>query len=297
MIGWDVVLCAATAVCVSGRGALLLLTTLSLTQLFTHVVSAVWDWWALSYKRQATTLTAVAVGSTLWRCFTAIAVQNATDLGELFPLMFVLVLCGSMADAPPSYGRYLKSIALLLVVGCVRELLTSATLFGLSFNFTPWGTVFGRSADGVLGIGGLVIAAAFVWLGGISTPMRLLPIASKRAILLTGVLTAGACCVFSLFPSLSLMWRFWSVLAVGLLLCRTASLPDRVALTAATLACLPTTLTPIAAMGIGLSAALVYLALPPLLNRLARAPIPRRFSGVPVTILLIAVTLAVWRAL
>ncbi len=299
MIGWDTVLCAAAALCVSGRHALLLLITLSLTQLFGYVVSLLWNWWELSHQKEASIVTAVAFGGALWRCFSAGSAQNADDLGRLLPLLVLFVLCGYAADTLPSWKRFFKSAVLVLAVGCVRELLAEASIFDLPLGYTAVGTVFGRSADGSLGVGGVLVAAVCVWLFGLSSPVGIAPLTCKRTALFTAVFTAGAGCVLGLFPTLSVTWRFFGVFTLAVFCCigisvwRSPWLP----LVAATAVCLPTTLTPLTALAIGCATALIVLAAPPLINRLARAPLPRRFSGPPLYLTLAAVTLAVWSAL
>ena len=297
MIAWDTVLCAAAALCTSGRGSLLMLITLSLTQLFTGVVSALWKWWELSHTRHATVLTAVAFGCALWRCFTAIGVQNAADLGSPLPLAFLFVLCGAVADVPLSASRFLKGVLVVLLVGCLREALATASLFHIPLGYTGFGEVFGRHTDGTLGIGGLLVAAAIVWLWGMSNPIRVLPPTSARTALLVGLFTASARCILSLFPSLSLPWRFWSVLTVGLWLYHSVPFPCGMTLITAVAVCIPSELTLVTAIGVGCLALVLSAALPAVVNRLARASLPRGFAGPSLYITLAAVTSAVWGAL
>lgn len=299
MFGFHSVLYMAAALCVSGRGALLLLLTLSLTQLFVFVTASLWSFWGLSHKQEAAVLTAVAVGGALWRCFSATGEENATALGPLLPLMVVFVLCGLGVDTPIAWRRFFKAAVFLLIIGCVRELLADASLFSFELGYAAPGTTFGRSADGSLGIGGVLLTALLAWMWGSDSPIRTLPTLSKRNVLLIGIFTAAIGCVLVLFPSLSVTWRFFAAtltaVAVGLSLSPPYS--AWILLFSAVGVCLPSTLTLPTSIALGAAAALLAAALPPLINRLGRAPLPRRFSGIPLYLTAFAVVLAVYHAI
>ncbi len=300
MIGFHSVLYMAAALCVSGRGALLLLLTLSLTQLFVFVTASLWSFWGLSHKQEAAVLTAVAVGGALWRCFSATGEENAAALGPLLPLMVVFVLCGLCVDTPIAWRRFLKAAVFLLIIGCVRELLADASLFSFELGYAAPGTTFGRSADGSLGIGGVLLTALAVWAWGGNFPIHTLPPLPKRSVLLIGVFTAAVGCALTLFPSLSVTWRFFAATLCAIVVGLSLLSPPYSAwilLFSAVGVCLPSTLTLPTSIVLGAAAALLAAALPPLVNRLGRAPLPRRFSGIPLCLTAFAVVLAIYRAI
>ena len=213
MPSFESVLCIAAAFCVSGRGALLLLVLLSLTTLFACVVQALWQWWGLAGAHVACVVSAVGVGGALWRCLSAVNPQNADDLGPLLPLLMLCLLCGLAATRPIWWKRGIKAIFALLVIGCLREWLAAASLFGYSFSFTAVGTTFGRSTNGALGVGGVLAAALVLWLGGLSAPITRVSMPSKRALLSLAVFTAAVGVVLSFWqqtaaPSAVHCWVF-----------------------------------------------------------------------------------------
>ncbi len=280
----------AAALCVSGRGALLLLIALPLTQLFSTAVHGLWKWWGLPHEKVACTITAVAFGGALWRCLSAVSAENAADLGPVLPLCALFCLCGFSADSAPSVGKLVKNSVALFTVGCVRECLASASVLGISLPFTAVGDVFGRSADGTIGIGGILVAAVVAWVFGLSFPLR--PLSSPpRAVWFTALFTAAAGAILSLFPALSVVWRFFAVLTIALVLTAVCSLSlsSWLSVLPAVAVCLVPTLTLSAAVGIGGAVWLFGLALPCLFERLERAPLPRRFSGMPLFLTLAAI--------
>lgn len=290
---------AAAALCVSGRGALLLLIIVPLTQLFSAAVYSLWKWGDLTHEKAACTVTAVAFGGALWRCLSAVSAQNAADLGPALPLCILFLLCGFSAETVPSWKDLVKGIAALLTVGCIRELLDAASVFGLPLPFAAVGNTFGRSGDGSLGIGGILIAAAVVWVFGFSFPLRPLVPPKKGDLLFVALFTAAAGTLLSLFPYLSAVWVFFAVMTAGLILQIVCSHPlsPWLSFLPATTVCLAPALNPLIAVGVGGAVLLIGLIAPCVMDRLGRAPLPRRFSGAPLLLTGIALVLAILTAI
>lgn len=298
MVSFETVLSVATTLCVSGRGALLFLIVFPLTQLFAAAVHFLWKWWGLTQEKIACAVIAVAFGGSLWRCLCAVSAQNAADLGPVLPLCVLFLFCGFSAGTMPSWRKLSKSAAALVTVGCVRELLCKASLFSFPLNITAAGDVFGRSSDGSLGVGGLLVAAAIAWVLGLSFPLRTVSPPQRRELLFAALFTAAAGSVISLFPSLSVVWRFF-VVFTATALCQAVcsfSLSPWLSFFPAITVCLPHTLTLPIAVGIGGVVFLICNAVPCIANRLARAPLPRRFAGTPLLLTLTALVGAILTA-
>lgn len=292
-------LCVAAAVCVSGRCALLLVCLLALTRLLAGGIRSLLRVLTLPCPAPAVTMVSVAAGSTLYLLFLAFVPGSSEDLGAVLPLLLLFFLCGTAAcEQELSFWQLMGTGGVLLMIGCVREVLSAGTLLTYPLPLEPAGDVFGRNAAGAVGTGGILVAAALLWLLGggraLKKPTGLTGGAALRVGLVT-VLSAAADGVLRMvLPDVSDLWRFWVCLlpaVIPLLWAEWAFAP--VAAVVPPLAVLlvsgDTLLTWVVT---GIVTGVVVFAVAAAWDRPCRSSVPSRFAGPPAVLTATAIITA-----
>lgn len=294
---FSAVFCVAAALCASGRGALLVLLLLSLTLLFTTALARLWQHKRFGAQTAATALFAVGVGGALWRGFSALSPQNTQDLGPVLPVCVLLLLCAFASAQSPTVGRLARGSVSLLVIGGIRELLSSATLFGYPFAFSPLGATFAKSGNGMVGAGGLLVAAAGMWIFGITHPFPKAPVPRVKDSLCLGLTTAAAALLTSvlktMIPHFPDAWLFFTALLLAITPITLSPLPDECMLIPPALACVIAPSSPLSAILAGAVTVILWPTFTALLDRLHHASLPRRFAGAPLLLIVAAVGIGI----
>jgi hypothetical protein len=285
----------------------LLTATVCLVLLFTAVLRLLLGYLRLSCPAPLAILFAAAVGSALHLLLLAFVPDSADALGTTILLYGIFLLCGATAHGAErdfSLKRLLQGVCAGIFIGAVREVLSRGTLLGLPMPVTATWDTFGQTTAGQIGIGGLLAAAAGLWLFRLSHPVASpCHIRGKQAWQL-GVLTAAVGAVnWLLLSHVSLVWRFW----IGILLTVIPLLMSKQELPAWGAVLTPAVIlmvsgegsTPALWMLIGAGAAVGVLVpvVVALLWRLRRSPLPRSFGGAPAVLTVAAVVLSALSAL
>ena len=198
--------CLAAALCVSLRAALLLLILLPLIAVLTLSAVVLLRQWRLSVPPAGAMLLAGGIGGALVSLMLAAIPDYRETLGNTVPVLVLVLLCGCgvasrYMDTPWRSGRVIGSAALLLLIGSVREMLSTGCLMGLPLPVTPLGESFGQTSAGSAGVGGVLVAAVILWLcrrrGTI--PSARLSVPESAAIGLVTSVVCGGC----------LLWERW----------------------------------------------------------------------------------------
>ncbi len=298
-----ILLCIAAALCVSGRSALLLSGVISLVYLLTLLLRTLLMVLKLPCTALRTTVFSVAAGSGLYLLLLAFVPQSKPDLGAVVPLLAVCFLCAAaVGETPPSLGRWFICIGVLTAIGCVRELLSTASLFGYPLPFSAAGEVFGRTAAGTIGIGGLLIAAAILWVFRQGRPLEKgRPFCGKNALQLGMVTTMAAAAdgvLRGIVPDLPDLWRFW----IALLLTILPLVWDEDRFPWITVLLVPVTVLWISGENVGtwiatgIGVGIGTLTLTAVWDRLYRSLPPSRFAGAPAVLTVAAILLSALHA-